>query len=391
MATIGIDASRANVENRTGTEWYIYNLLRKFKDIISTEHRVVLYTKEPLRADFGKLPVNWSNQVLRWPPKLLWTQARMSIHMLRKKNRPDLLFIPAHTIPLVHPKKTVYVAHDLGFERHEDIYSHSYIGGRLMNIAVKLMTLGKYSTNELDYHRWSMQFAIKHAAKIIAISEFTKQELQTVYNVPDTQIAVVHNGFSSEDYTPVNVDRAQPPYLLFVGRIEHKKNILNLVEAFGLLKKEYKIPHILKLAGSPGNGYEEIKERIAKYALQHDIEFTGYVPQSQMNTLMSGADVFVFPSHYEGFGIPILEALACNTLVACSDIPPLREVGGTSCNYFDKDVPKSIADTIYSVIHLRPEQKQHLQEAGQMRVKQFFWQTCANNTWQVLESVLQLS
>ncbi len=390
MTTIGIDASRANVENRTGTEWYIYNLLLQLKNIIPPEYRVVLYTKEALRTDFGELPKNWSNQILRWPPKLLWTQARMSIHMLRKKNRPDVLFIPAHTIPVIHPKKTVYVAHDLGFERHENIYSHLYIGGRFMNALVRIATFGKYSTNELDYHRWSMQFAISHAAKIIAISEFTKNELQDVYNVPDKQIAVVHNGFSQEDYKAVDVQPAQPPYLLFVGRIEHKKNILNLVEAFVILKQRYKIPHILKLVGSPGNGYEEIQEQIQTNELQNSVQFTGYVPQSDMNRVMSGADVFIFPSHYEGFGIPVLEALACNTLVACSDIPALREIGGTDCSYFNKDIPKSIADTIYNVLNLPSDQKAHMRASGQRRIQQFTWRKCAINTWQVLESVLQL-
>lgn len=391
MATIGIDASRANVGHRTGTEWYIFNLLKELTQIIPAEHSVVLYTKEELRNDFGKLPANWSNQVLRWPPKLLWTQMRMSLHMLRKKHRPDILFIPAHTIPVKHPKKTVYVAHDLGFERYEDIYSHSYIGGPIMNIAVRIATLGKYSTNELDYHRWSMQFAIKHAAKIIAISQFTKSELQDVYQVPDSKIAVVHNGFSGNDYKPVVQQSAQPPYLLFVGRIEHKKNILNLIEAFAILKKQYHIPHILQLAGSPGNGFKEIEQRVAQHGLQADVQFTGYVPQSEMNTLMSGADAFVFPSHYEGFGIPVLEALACNTLVACSDIAPLREVGGSACKYFNKDIPTSMADTIFNLINLPPDQKLQLRDAGQEQVAQFSWNACANNTWQVLESVLQSS
>ena len=129
MYTIGIDASRANVEHRTGTEWYIYNLLHQFKTTIPKSYRVILYTKEPLRQDVLPLPENWENQVLRWPPKLLWTQLRMSLTMLRSSRRPDVLFIPAHTIPVIHPKNTIYVAHDLGFERYAELYANTYIGG----------------------------------------------------------------------------------------------------------------------------------------------------------------------------------------------------------------------------------------------------------------------
>lgn len=391
MAIIGIDASRANVEQRTGTEWYIYSLLRELTTIIPAEHKVVLYTKEPLRSDFGVFPSQWTNQVLRWPPQLLWTQLRLSLKMLRKRSRPDILFIPAHTIPMIHPRKTVYVAHDLGFERFSELYSRSYIGGSIMNALVRIGTLGVYGTSELDYHRWSMQFAIRHATKVIAISKFTKSELQEVYKVPSNQISVVYNGFSSQDYKPVTTPPSVPPYILFVGRLEYKKNIPNLIDAFAILKQKYHLPHQLTLIGTPGFGFSEIQKRIIWHGLDKDVLMPGYVAQSHMPTLMSGAAAFVFPSHYEGFGIPILEALACNALVVCSDIPVLREIGQNACRYFDKDDSRSIARVIAETLQLSEAEKLQMHQAGQQRVTDFSWRACAQNTWQVLQSVLQLS
>lgn len=394
MKVIGIDASRANTTERTGTEWYIFNLIQQLKHIIpADQYKVILYTKEPLLSDLLPLPVNWSNQVLRWPPRLLWTQLRMSLTMLWPSKRPDLLFIPAHTIPIIHPHNSVYVAHDLGFERIPELYSNAYIGGRLINVLVRIGTFGHYGTNELDYHRWSMRFAVKHAKNIIAISEFTRSELMSLYHAPSDMITVVHNGMSNTDYTPIPMVpplASQParPYILYVGRIEHKKNILKLVEAFAECKKKFHIPHQLMLVGSPGYGYDEITNAIKNHNLESDVIQPGYVPQEKMNLLMNQASAFVFPSQYEGFGIPILEALAAGIPVACSDIPPLREIGGNACWYFDQRNSAVMAEVIASTLNAPSDERERKQQIGFETVKQFRWEQCAFQTWQVLRTIV---
>lgn len=387
MITIGIDASRANVTKRTGTEWYIFNLLQQFKQLIPKGFRVIIYTKEPLLPDLYPLPVNWENHVLRWPPRLLWTQLRLSFTMLKWWSRPDVLFIPAHTIPLIHPKKTIYVAHDLGFERYAELYANNYIGGPWMNRLIKLLSLGQYNTSELDYHRWSMRFAAHHASNIITISQFTKQELQHFYNIPENKIAVVYNGFSTQDYQPVQpaLSPSTLPYLLFIGRIEHKKNIINLIKAFGIVHHAFHLPYILKLVGMPGFGYEDILAEIKNQRVVSEVELCGYIPQKQMRQLMGGAAAFVFPSNYEGFGIPILEALSMGTIVACSDIPPLREIGGEAPYYFNKDNPAAMAKTIAIAVQQdNPVQHKTRRTCGYQQVQRFSWQQCAQQTWQVI-------
>lgn len=390
MITIGIDASRANVAKRTGTEWYCYYLLKQLQQIIPAgQYQVVLYVKEPLLPDLAELPSNWSVQVLRWPPRLLWTQLRLSLTMLWPGRRPDILFIPAHTIPLIHPRHTIYVAHDLGFERITELYGKHYIGGKVMNVLVRILTLGKYGTSELDYHRWSMRFAARHAQTIIAISEFTKQELLARYTIHQrTHIQVIHHGLSRTTYSPLQLPPPLIPYLLYVGRIEHKKNIVNLIKAFALLKQQTHCPHQLWLVGSAGYGYEDIKDTIKDLGIADSVIEPGYIPQDQMNRVMNQATAFVFPTRYEGFGMPILEALATHQIVCCSDLPVLHEVGGQACWYFNPLDPADIAKTLTKAVQSSSTARQAQAEIAEQQVKQFSWERCAAETWQAIRNTL---
>ncbi|MDD5567238.1 MAG: hypothetical protein PHH01_03520, partial [Patescibacteria group bacterium] len=166
---IGIDASRANSREKTGTEWYSFRLIQEFKKIADSNDQFFLYSKEGLDFGLENLPSNFKSRVLRWPPKFLWTQIRLSIHLLF--NKADVLFVPAHTLPLINCRKTVLTVHDIGFERFEQLYSQKIIGPRnfvkkLINLGVRVVTLGRYGSNELDYHRWAMKYAIEHASII---------------------------------------------------------------------------------------------------------------------------------------------------------------------------------------------------------------------------------
>ncbi|MBU0671059.1 glycosyltransferase, partial [Patescibacteria group bacterium] len=205
---IGIDASRANQKNKTGTEWYSYNLIQELKKIIPENVKVVLYSKEPLENGLGILPQNWESKILNWPPKFLWTQIRLSLEMLKLWNRPKLLFIPAHTVPIFHPPKTILVAHDIGFEKMKELYGDKEIGYQsnilksFLKFLVKLVTFGQYGTSELDYHRWAMKHGLREASKIITVSDFSKKEICEHYNIDPKNISVVYNGFSSNEYFP---------------------------------------------------------------------------------------------------------------------------------------------------------------------------------------------
>lgn len=394
--TIGIDASRANAEHRTGTEWYSYHVIEHLKTLIPEEHTVILYSKEPLRDGLENLPKNWRSRVLNWPPQFLWTQLRLSLEMLF--NRPDMLYVPAHTIPLVHPKKVVTVIHDVGFERQTELYGQKAIGGKkpfakkLMNLLVRITTLGKYGATELDYHRFSVRLALKSAAAIITVSEFSKKEMHELYGKDIPEIHVIHNGLNERPQTHASMSALEKfnitkPYLYFLGRIEQKKNIPQLIDAYALLREKYYFTGQLVLAGSPGYKYEEVQERIEHHNLREHVIETGWVSEEDAEALLEEAELFVFPSLYEGFGIPVLEAMRAGTPVVCSNIPPLKEVGGDACQYFDPRNPESIAEHIHTVLE-DTKLHQELQARGKERIKQFSWSTTAKQTWEVLNNII---
>jgi glycosyltransferase involved in cell wall biosynthesis len=174
------------------------------------------------------------------------------------------------------------------------------------------------------------------------------------------------------------------PFLFSLGRIEEKKNTVRTIEAFNALKPEY--PELkLVLVGKPGYGYEKVDRVIATSPYQKDIVRPGYVEQSDIASIMQAAEVFVFPSLYEGFGIPILEAFASRTPVVTSKNNSCEEISGGAAREVDPlssvDIKQAVAD-ILSDADLR----KNCIEAGQKRVQDFSWQKCAASTLKVLTS-----
>jgi glycosyltransferase involved in cell wall biosynthesis len=365
---IGIDASRANLTQRTGTEWYSYHVIQGLKKLIPPEHQVVLYSKEPLQGELAVLPAQWSSHVLRWPPKLLWTQLRLSWEMLR--HRPDVLYISAHTTPVIAPRRTVSVIHDVGFMRQHSLYS---------------------GFAERNYHRFALWLATKKSQRIITVSQFSQGEIHAVTGIPLKEIRVIPNGLNQRAL-PADVSvvlrqyHIQQPYLLYVGRLEEKKNILRLIEAFALLRSQNGFTGQLVLAGGKGFGYDRILQRIVDLGIRDAVVETGWTSETDIAALMQQARVFVFPSLYEGFGIPVLEAMHLGTPVACSAIPALREVAGDAARLFDPHIPEQIATTIHHL--LTSEAQSDYRQRGRERAAQFSWARTAKETWNVLESLL---
>lgn len=382
---IGIDASRGNEAHRTGTEWYSFHLINKLKSIIPSTETVILYSKEPLRGDWATLPPNWSSKVLGWKPGLLWTQLRLSWEMLW--HAPDVLFVPAHTIPFIHPK-TVLVAHDIGFEQKQRLYGSTTIGektvfGRILGWLVRLITLGHYGTSELDYHRWAMRFGIKHACRIITISEFSKQEMLKTYHLDPKQIQVIWHALPNEasTITPIKSVHSTKPIILYVGRIEEKKNLGLLVEALQLIPQTLR-PKIV-LVGKDGLGAEQIKQRVKDLHLETSVLFTGYLAESAVQEWRNKATAMILPSRYEGFGLPILEAWRAHLPMITSRIPALQEVGGEAVAYFELDSPQDCALVIQAVI-ANQNLRTSLIHTGEARLKLFSLDRMANQTYEVI-------
>lgn len=360
--TIGIDASRANHTEKTGVEWYAFFVIQELKKILPEDTQVVLYSDIPLQGELANLPKNWSSKVLRWPPKRFWTQIRMSYEMLF--HAPDILFIPAHVFPLIHPKKTLMTVHDVAAYAFPE----------------------SYSWFEWWYSTWTAKYAVQKLWKVIVPSEFTKQEiLQKTKKQKNNNIFVVHNGFDEKFLKQCSEEEIQnvlqkfslqKPYLLSIGRLEEKKNTWRIIKAFEILKQQKQFQdYSLLLIGKPGHGYEKVEETFRQSSVKKDIFLPGWVGKDDLPALMQGAELFVFPSLYEGFGIPVLEALASGTPVLTSSGSSLKEVGGDTVFFVDPTDTESIAKNMVSALS-SPEKDQKKQQ-GFIQIKAFSWKKCA--------------
>jgi glycosyltransferase involved in cell wall biosynthesis len=387
---IGIDVSRANRKIKSGTEWYSYYLILELAKI-DRKNRYFLYTPEKLRDGLANLPENFEEKILRWPPKRLWTMARLSFEMLI--SRLDLLFVPAHIIPLVSPKNTVTTIHDVGFLRYPKLYSQK----------------------ELKYHRFGLRQAVKKARKIITISEFSKRELVDLCKIKPSRIEVIHLGFSprykyfcypeprciSGRRIPLNNQRdssadrhrshngrlyKDTSYILYTGRLEYKKNTPCLISAFARFKKQNQdLPHKLVLVGSLGVGGGKVLENIKKYNLENEVIMPGWVAEEDLFRIFSRASLFVFPSLYEGFGIPVLEAMASLVPVCASRRAAIPEVAGDAALFFDPENEEEMALAIAEALKNKGLRRE-LVARGKQRILAFSWEKCAKKTLEILKS-----
>ncbi|MDD5043406.1 MAG: glycosyltransferase family 1 protein [Patescibacteria group bacterium] len=368
---IGIDASRANKKEKTGTEWYSYYLIQEFKKLNSEGDQFILYSKEALCDGLENLPPNWRSKILTSSLRRFWTQWRLSWEMI--KDKPDILFVPAHTIPLIHPKRTVTTLHDIGFERFPEIYNFQ----------------------ELAYHRFSARFAIKHAKRVITVSNFSKQEMIDIYGADPEKISVVYNGYNSDLYKKLPKEEASSilekynisqPYFLFLGRLEEKKNVAGLIRAFNLLMRDERFgDYKLVLVGRSGYfGYQKIKDEIFHSPVKDKILELGWVEEQDLPAFYNGATAFIFPSFYEGFGIPITEAMACGTPVVCSNRAALPEIAGGAGILIEPENFEEFGRKMGEVVN-DENLRRTLIEKGLERAKLFSWKKCAEETMKILK------
>jgi glycosyltransferase involved in cell wall biosynthesis len=416
---IGIDASRANRQFKGGTEWYSYYLIRELAKIDS-KNQYILYTDKPLTgglADLtdenhsatpGKIDKhgeqevkspfgNFRVKILRWPFIYFWTQIRLSYEMFVRP--ADILFVPAHTLPVIHPKKSIVTIHDIGFERFAKLYSSDKIGpaSRSINFLIKLFTLGKLHPDVISHHSWSTRFALKHAKIIISVSEFTKKEMVDFYKADAEKIKVVHNGFNNELYRPINdkekikqvLDKydIKTPYIFYVGRLEKKKNTATLVNAYAIMRQKHKdIKHKLVLVGKSGLGFDEVKYVINEFNLDEEVIITGWAPEEDMPYIHNGAALFVFPSLYEGFGIPLVEAMASGVPIAASNIASIPEVVKDSALLFDPNDKEDMAEKMAKIL-LDKRLADELINKGFERAKDFSLTKCAQEILALMEKM----
>jgi glycosyltransferase involved in cell wall biosynthesis len=363
---IGIDASRSVAQKRTGTENYSLNLIRHLL-ALQSEHCYRLYFNHPPAC---RLRItNYELRIMPFPR--LWTHLRLSWEMARRP--PDLLFVPAHVLPIVHPLRSVVTVHDLGYLYYPE--AHRFLDRLYLDL--------------------STRYNARAATHLIADSSATERDLIERYGTEPDKITVVYPGYDETTFQPVRDEEAietakarydiAGDYILFVGTLQPRKNLTRLIEAFS--NTQYLISNTqLVIAGRKGWLYEEIFQQVEDLGLKGKVVFTDYVPEGDLPALISGARLCVFPSLYEGFGLPVLEAMACGTPVVCSNVSSLPEVAGDAAILVDPLDVKELAAAMECVLG-DEELQAGLIERGFEQVRKFSWERCARETLNVLESV----
>ena len=237
-----------------------------------------------------------------------------------------------------------------------------------------------------------IDYSVKRSSRVVTISEFSKREIVELLGVPEEKVRVVPSAPNiSEDMIAFEDVKAkfgiEKPYILYVGNLEPRKNLVRLLEAFARLKAERAVPHRLVLAGGRGWNNEDFDRALAGHPCRGDIILTGYVTSAEKNALYRFADVFVFPSLYEGFGIPPLEAMHWGCPVVAADAASLPEVVGDAAALVDPLDPESIAEGLWRVLG-DPEYARRLRDAGLRQAKKYTWDDSARRLLAVCAEVL---
>jgi glycosyltransferase involved in cell wall biosynthesis len=365
---IGIDASRATVARRTGTETYSLYLIRNLI-ALGAGCRFRLYTNgRPPESFFGEDAAG-DVEVRAIPFPRLWTHLRLSAEMAVRP--PDVLFVPAHVLPLIHPRRSVVTVHDLGYLTYPEAHT----------------------ARDRRYLDWSTRWNARRARLVIADSAATKADLIRAYGVDGSKIRVIYLG---RDESLARVDDEQKlaevrarcgiagRYVLYVGTLQPRKNLARVIEAFGRVAAAPALSGLqLVLAGKKGWLHDDLFAQVERLGLAGRVLFPGYIEDADLPALLSGALAFVFPSLYEGFGIPVLEAGACGVPVITSNTSSLPEVAGDAALLVDPHDVDAIAEAMSRLVTdeaLRAE----LARRGLANVRRFSWAKCARETLAVL-------
>lgn len=356
---IGVDGNEANVVKKVGVSVYALNLLKYFKKKANKNLQFKIFLKSK--------PINLpeENNYYKYeivPGKFLWSQIFLPFRLCRKKNI-DIFFSPAHYLPRFYPSPSIVTIHDLSYL----FYPEDFLKKDLYKLK-----------------NWT-EYSLKKANQIIAVSKTTKKDIVKSYRVPEDKISVIYNGYEKNikyQIPNIKIKDNNNPYILYVGTLQPRKNIISLINAFDKLKKLYPDFKLI-IAGKKGWMYNKIFSQAADLGLENDVYFTDYVTDNQLIFLYKNAFCFVLPSLYEGFGIPILEAMSFDCPVIASYSSSLPEIGADSCLYFD---PNNSFDLVEKIKMLKDDSKLRLEliRKGRLRVKDFSWEKCGEETLKVI-------
>ena len=378
---IGVDASRSSGEIRTGTERYSREVTSALL-LAGARHRFRLYVRDaPLltgREAWGEGHV----EIVPVRPRRLWTHLGLGLEIARRP--PDALFVPAHVLPVSQAwrriPRSVVTIHDVGYRHFPS--AHPW--------------------RQRLYLDWSTAFAGRYASALVADSEATRLDLQRVYRIPDDRIRVAYPGLTPVPEVDETSRRATlrrfdiqegTVYAIYVGTLQPRKNLRRLLRAWSTVIDRVQdsdkgdglsASPLLVVAGAMGWGGEDLLGDVRELGLEASVRFTGYISDEEKAALMRGARALVFPSLYEGFGLPVLEAQSVGVPVVCSNTSSLPEVAGNAALLVN---PFDVADIARAIrVAMRDEgTRAELIRAGARNVARFSWEACARIVLDLLE------
>ncbi|MEI6874763.1 MAG: glycosyltransferase family 1 protein [Spirochaetota bacterium] len=331
---VGIPVSGCDL-GESGISRYLIELLRAIArepgpdEFLLFGSQAALEVFDPKDPRFSRAVL--PDRVAEPMPNILWNAT--SLRSFARKQRLDLLFFPAanRRMPFAPGLPVVGTVHDLS----------------------SLHMTGKYPLSHEIYIKGLVPFLIRRLDRIVSVSEATKKDLVETARVEAARITVIAHGVDLSRFSPEGSALAapavaatfgiKPPYFLYLARIEHPgKNHVRLIRAFAEYKRRTGLPHSLVLAGKDWDRADQVHREAEASPARADIVFTGFVSNEDVAGLYGGATALVFPSLFEGFGMPLLEAMAAGVPVFCSNTSSLPEVGGDAATYFDPEDEASI-------------------------------------------------
>lgn len=364
---IVVDA-RTVTDHFPGIGRYTANLLRGLAASASGCHVLQLYSG--IRLDHATLPPLPGIECISSPFSLSqhWTVPRAL-----RNAKADLYHSPYYGMPLRPGVPAILTCHDL----------------------IPLIYREYFTAWQRNIYRTVNSLAFRRVRRIITVSECTRLDLLRMFRVDPEKVVAIHLGVSGRFFRQnrEKIDRVRArydlpeQYVLYVGTNKPHKNIAGLVAAWHCLGKRREK---LVIAGHWDARYDEAKKAVLRLNLEKEVFFLGPVPEDDLPSLYSGAKIFVFPSKYEGFGLPVLEAMACGTAVACSNIPSFREITGSSAVMFAPDSVEEMSQGILELLE-NNDYRENMAVRGTERAARFTWNRTVLKTLTVYRDVLEES
>lgn len=371
---IGINTRLFVKGKMDGIAWFSYETVRRMVKE-HPEHQFIFffdrkYDPEFVFADNVK-PVIVHPQARHPFLWILFFEA--GIKKALKREKIDIFLSPDGWLCLSSQVKTINVIHDLNFVHHPEFSNFWY----------------------RKYYRFFFPRFARKADFLVTVSEFSKEDIVKNYHIDTAKIKVVYNGIAN-DFFEISEEEKKTvqqqltgaiPYFIFVGTANRRKNIINILEAFDVFRAKN---HEAKLVFAGMNKYwdREMRSFLQKMQFSKDVIFTGYIPTVQLNKIISSSVALLYPSLFEGFGVPIVEAFACGLPVITSRVTAMPEVAGDAALLVD---PFSVDEIVSAMERIFTDKKlcQDLILKGKKRIPLFQWSKSAHDLWQIIEDISQ--